>query len=160
MFVIWGAVHGCALGVHRLWKRFGRPMPEVLAWLLTFIFVNVAWVFFRAKTLGDAVRVLRGMVDFRSAFGHTVASTPTADLAWGGWLSDCLMKFMPISLIGQTPVYLAIIVAFVVIRQKNSIEMASGAIGTNKLIFGGVLFSVAMYFTLAATSSVFLYFNF
>ena len=44
-------------------------MPPVLAWLLTFTFVNVAWVFFRAKTLDDAMRVLRGMIDIHSAFG-------------------------------------------------------------------------------------------
>ena len=160
MFVIWGAMHGCALGIHRLWKNFGWPMPKFLAWLLTFVFVNVAWVFFRAKTLGDAVRVLREMVDFRSVFGHTIASTPVSDLAWGGWLSDILLNFLPISLVGQTPVYLAIIIAFVVIRQKNSLEMASGSIGAKKLIYGAALFSVAMYLTLAATSSVFLYFNF
>lgn len=160
MFVIWGAMHGCALGIHRLWKNFGRPMPAILAWLLTFLFVNVAWVFFRAKTLDDAVRVLRGMVDFRSVFGHTVASTPTSDLAWGGWLSDLLLNFLPISLVGQIPVYLGIIVVLVIISKKNSLEMASGSIGTKKLIYGTVLLSVAMYFTLTATSSVFLYFNF
>ena len=160
MFVIWGAIHGCALGLHRLWKGFGHPMPSGLAWLLTFTFVNAAWVFFRAKTFSDAIRVLRGMIDFRTAFGHSIVSTPTSDLAWGGWLSDYLLKFMPISLVGQIPIYLAIIIAFVVTRQKNSLEMANGPIGTNKLIYGAVLFSVAMYFTLATTSSVFLYFNF
>jgi alginate O-acetyltransferase complex protein AlgI len=161
MFVIWGAMHGCALAVHRFWKGFQRPMPPVLAWLLTFAFVNVAWVFFRAETLNDAVRVLVGMVDIRSAFGHTVNSIPTSDLAWGGWMSDILLKFLPISLVGQLPIYLAIIVAFIVISQKNSMEIvASEAIGAKKLVHYVILFSIAMYFSLSTTSSVFLYFNF
>ena len=36
-------------------------MPRFLAWFITFNFVNAAWVFFRAKTLGNAIKVLRGM---------------------------------------------------------------------------------------------------
>lgn len=160
MFVIWGAMHGCALGINRFWKGFRRPMPPVLAWLLTFTFVNITWVFFRAKTLDDARRVLLGMIDFRSMFGHTVTSIPTSDLAWAGWLSDFLLRILPIGLIGQIPIYLAIIGATMIIGQKNSIEMTSGALGTKELIYGAILFSVAMYFTLASTSSIFLYFTF
>ena len=61
MFVAWGALHGSALIVHQLWCKAGVLMPRFLAWLLTFLFVNIAWVFFRAETLPDAVKVLRGM---------------------------------------------------------------------------------------------------
>jgi D-alanyl-lipoteichoic acid acyltransferase DltB (MBOAT superfamily) len=160
MFVIWGTMHGCALGTYRFWKSFGRPLPTILAWLLTFVFVNTSWVFFRAKSLGDAVRVLRGMIDFGSVFAPPIASTTTANLAWGGWLSDYLLKALPGELVGYVVAYLMILTAFVAVRQKNSIEIANGVITTNKLVYGVVLFSVAMYFTLAATSSVFLYFNF
>lgn len=160
MFVIWGAMHGAALAIHRFWRALGRPLPPVLAWIVTFTFVNAAWVFFRAKTVDDASRVLRGMIDFRSAFGHNPATIPTSDLAWGGWLSDALLNFMPASFIGQASTYLAIFIAFVLITQKNSMEMASGAIGARKLTYGIILFAMTMYFMLSATSSVFLYFNF
>lgn len=160
MFVIWGAMHGCALAVHRFWKGLGRPMHPLLAWLLTFLFVNAAWVFFRAKTMDDALRVLKGMVDIKTAFGQTTASIPTGDLAWAGWLSDFLLRFLPMSLVGQTVIYLAIIVAFIIVCQKNSLEIASGNLRGKLPIYGAILFSVAMYFTLAATSTVFLYFTF
>jgi len=160
MFVIWGAMHGCALVIHRFWKGFRLPIPPALAWLLTFAFVNIAWVFFRAKTLNDAVRVLHGMIDFGSAFGNPVGQIPTSDLAWGGWLSDDLLKMLPAGLVAVVFIYFAIILAFVVVGQKNSIEMASGKVGTNKLIYSALLFLLAMYFMLATTSSVFLYFNF
>ena len=33
-------------------------MPKPLCWLLTFAFVNVAWVFFRAESLGQAGALL------------------------------------------------------------------------------------------------------
>ncbi len=60
-FVFWGFLHGAAMGVHRLWKRTGHTLPNWAAWLVTFNFVNVAWVFFRAKSWDRAWLVLKGM---------------------------------------------------------------------------------------------------
>jgi D-alanyl-lipoteichoic acid acyltransferase DltB (MBOAT superfamily) len=60
-FVFWGTLHGVALVIHRLWKSFGFTMNKYLAWFITFNFVNIAWVFFRAKEWKDAVKVLWGM---------------------------------------------------------------------------------------------------
>jgi len=67
-FVIWGAMHGCASVIHRLWSDAGLKMPKVAAWLVTFLFVNVTWIFFRALDFKSAVKVLRGMVDFKSLY--------------------------------------------------------------------------------------------
>jgi alginate O-acetyltransferase complex protein AlgI len=61
-FIAWGFLHGAAAVVHRLWKTMGFRMPRFLAWAATFLFVNIAWVFFRARTWSDAWRVLRAMV--------------------------------------------------------------------------------------------------
>ena len=66
-FVIWGALHGAAVMTHRAWQNVGLRMPDWMGWLLTFLFVNVAWVFFRARDFADAMRVLQGMVDIESA---------------------------------------------------------------------------------------------
>lgn len=153
-------MHGCALVIHRVWAGLKRPMHPVFAWLLTFMFVNTAWVFFRAKTFDGAIRILRGMVDINTAFGQGISSISTSDLSWGGYLSDTLLKFLPTTLVGQIPAYIAISAAFLIITQRNSMELARGPVGIKKLIYGVSLFVVAMYFTLAATSSVFLYFNF
>lgn len=48
-FVLWGALHGTALAVHRLWSRAGLALPRVLGWALTFCFVSMAWVIFRVS---------------------------------------------------------------------------------------------------------------
>lgn len=61
-FVFWGCLHGGALVIHRLWRRLHIGMPRFLAWLMTFNFVNAAWIFFRAKSFGDAINVLKGMI--------------------------------------------------------------------------------------------------
>lgn len=60
-FVFWGALHGLAIIAHRIWKSAGLQMPKWLAWFITFNFVNIAFVFFRAKHWADATKVLKGM---------------------------------------------------------------------------------------------------
>ena len=60
-FILWGFMHGIALAIHRLYKDLGFTMNKYLAWFITFNFINIAWVFFRAKEFGDAVKVLSGM---------------------------------------------------------------------------------------------------
>lgn len=60
-FVFWGFLHGAGILIHRIWKKHNLSMPKVLAWIVTFNFVNIAWVFFRAKTWDDAIKVLAGM---------------------------------------------------------------------------------------------------
>ncbi len=63
-FIFWGFLHGFALVIHRIWKDLGFKMWGWLAWFITFNFINIAWVFFRAKEWDDAMKVLKGMVGF------------------------------------------------------------------------------------------------
>ncbi len=63
-FVFWGFLHGSAMVAHRLWKKLNINMPKLLALFLTFNFVNMAWVFFRARSWHDAIKVLKGMFGF------------------------------------------------------------------------------------------------
>lgn len=64
MFVVWGALHGTAIIVHRIWQQMNIRMNTILAWFVTFNFINITWVFFRAKEWNDAIKVLRGMFGF------------------------------------------------------------------------------------------------
>ena len=78
-FVIWGALHGLYLCINHAWINCGPPIPErlarpagVVAFLLTFLAVVVAWVFFRADSLASALSVLSDMADpGRIVFGPT-----------------------------------------------------------------------------------------
>lgn len=50
MFVLWGMLHGTALTIHRIWSKFwGFSLPRIPARILTFLFVLLAWVPFRAE---------------------------------------------------------------------------------------------------------------
>lgn len=61
MFVIFGGIHGVALVVNHYWKKKKLKMPKPLAWFITFNLVNFANIFFRAKDLDDAIKVLTPM---------------------------------------------------------------------------------------------------
>jgi D-alanyl-lipoteichoic acid acyltransferase DltB (MBOAT superfamily) len=61
-FVFWGFLHGLALIIQRLWSRLGIKLWTWLAWFITFNFVNITWVFFRAKEWDDAIKVLSSML--------------------------------------------------------------------------------------------------
>ena len=41
-------------------------MGRILAWFVTFNFVNIAWVYFRATSFESANKVLKGMFNFKS----------------------------------------------------------------------------------------------
>jgi len=60
-FVFWGFLHGIALVIHRAWSKLGFKLWTWLAWLITFNFINIAWVFFRAKEWDDAIKILDSM---------------------------------------------------------------------------------------------------
>jgi D-alanyl-lipoteichoic acid acyltransferase DltB (MBOAT superfamily) len=71
-FLVWGAIHGGFLALERLVRERWRaaypapvlptPVSTVLRWLLTFHVVCLAWIFFRADSVGTAFDVLGGMV--------------------------------------------------------------------------------------------------
>jgi alginate O-acetyltransferase complex protein AlgI len=61
MFVIFGALHGLALVVNNYWRRTKIKLNKYLSWFITFNFVNITMVFFRAEELTDATRVLQSM---------------------------------------------------------------------------------------------------
>lgn len=61
MFIIWGALHGIAITLHRAWQQMGLKMNTLLAWFITFNFINITWIFFRAKDWAQAKKILVAM---------------------------------------------------------------------------------------------------
>jgi D-alanyl-lipoteichoic acid acyltransferase DltB (MBOAT superfamily) len=64
-FVVWGALHGIYLCVERLFRKPEARHTESkktlanFGWaLLTFFFVNIAWVFFRSQDFGKAMLMI------------------------------------------------------------------------------------------------------
>ena len=122
-FIFWGFLHGAALIIHRAWKKMGLRMPNVIAWLVAFNFVNVAWVFFRAKTWSDAIRVLKGMA------GLTGVALPEEWSRTLHSLASYGITFMPWKRVmeGSRDSWLFIAGALIIcLCFKNSNQMADG----------------------------------
>jgi alginate O-acetyltransferase complex protein AlgI len=66
-FVIWGAIHGGMLVVERLQGKTSayRRWPRPLRTGITFAIVCIAWVFFRADTMGRAMEYLSSLFGIR-----------------------------------------------------------------------------------------------
>jgi alginate O-acetyltransferase complex protein AlgI len=60
-FVLWGTLHGVALVICSLWRRYGPRPPWLLGWLLTVVFVLLTGVIFRAGTLDAAWHIFQGL---------------------------------------------------------------------------------------------------
>ena len=65
-FVIWGILHGLANIIYRLWHKTGFMLNKFVAWFITFNFINLSWVFFRAQDFQAAKKVITAMFDLSS----------------------------------------------------------------------------------------------
>jgi alginate O-acetyltransferase complex protein AlgI len=92
-FLIWGALHGAALGVVFAWKRWRRVASpawwvQLLNRLLTFHFVCFTWIFFRAATLENALAILRGLGALTWSMGNV--TLPVAGVLLLAAVAHCL----------------------------------------------------------------------
>ncbi|WP_020470672.1 MBOAT family O-acyltransferase [Zavarzinella formosa] len=77
-FVLWGALHGALLVLHRQisGRALTRQIPAVASIAITFLCVCVGWVFFRATSLSAAGAILQ-RVFWPTAANHLNAETST-----------------------------------------------------------------------------------
>jgi alginate O-acetyltransferase complex protein AlgI len=92
-FVVWGAVHGSYLMAERgLRARFAdyRPGPWAIfgIGLMTYILINVTWLFFRAKNFTIAWQVLGGMA---GANAHAKPILATVFLAAVAFITPAML---------------------------------------------------------------------
>ena len=72
-FILWGMLHGLAQVAERLWGKGRDALPKWLRWAMTFLFVNIAWVFFRAPSLFGAWQIL--LQPFVNPLGSGISET-------------------------------------------------------------------------------------
>ena len=64
LFLLWGLMHGAASVLYRLFRRQYDRIHPAIQWGMTFLFVVIAWVFFRATTMAEATGLLSSMFSF------------------------------------------------------------------------------------------------
>ncbi|CAI6051797.1 MBOAT family O-acyltransferase [Cohnella sp. JJ-181] len=135
-FIVWGALHGMAQIIQRLWSlRIGVKLPFPVSWLLTFLFINATWVLFRAEDLQQAERLLAGMAGLRG----------------GGSTAEFLANLVPLLLAGAG--------LLLVLLPRNVNAAAASLRPSTRLAFTAALLFVLSLLFLNRIQP-FLYFNF
>jgi len=149
-------LHGFALVVHRGWNSLGFSMPKVLAWFITFNFINIAWVFFRAKEWGDAIKVLSAMFSLENIvlpekYFKFLSSMQDHYFTYGNVYAN-------IDGASKTTTFLILAIIFVLIFKSSYAKMQEFKLNYLSLGFVLALFLTAV--SMMSTVSEFLYFNF
>jgi alginate O-acetyltransferase complex protein AlgI len=102
-FVLWGALHGVALGVHRSWSMWrarkgdpaeqGSAMSVAAGWLATLLFCCIAWIPFRSPSIETTGVFLTGLVPGRG--GVSWLHEPTLLILGAAVLWHALWQFAP-----------------------------------------------------------------
>lgn len=154
-FIVWGGLHGLALVINHLWKKRKLAMPRLLAWLITFNFVNLSFVFFRSRSLESAWQMLAGMCGLNGVMLNNSLRkfdlVRDSGVTFGRWLD-------PIKG-GDTTWGMLLLALVIVTASKNSLELVRQFRPTwGWLVF--VLVAAGWALVEMAKVSEFLYFQF
>ena len=67
-FIFWGAMHGVGLAVHKAFKPVLQKIPDnwftiFISWALTFVYVSLLWVFFRAADFESSILIIKNIFE-------------------------------------------------------------------------------------------------
>ena len=163
-FVIWGAMHGLALTVHRFWSGLGYKMPRLLAWCCTMLFINLTWVFFRAEDMDSAFRMVSSMFSIHDTglsleFMDQLSSAIGFNLQGVFSISPASAVVSEFSLIASLVAMIAVLSTTNMMERKDKLLALDGVVKTNILMYSFIAI-IGLWFLFTSTSEVFLYFNF
>lgn len=159
-FVFWGFLHGLALVIHRIWNQLGFKLNTIIAWFITFNFINIAWVFFRAKEWDDAIKVLSGMIGAEGLvlpyFMKNIINEIGIESIKYGWV------YVNLDLKNKIVTILSILIISIFLKNTNqildTIRKNSNILNNYTLIFLVFIFIISLFKMFKV--SEFLYFNF
>lgn len=104
-YIIFGSLHGLGLVLNHTWKKYHLWMWKPLGYVLTLGLVLVAFVFFRAESVTDALQVLYAMVG-----GNGVLLPPAVATFMNGNFDTNLMALSEYDVPRKTLVVLLLVV--------------------------------------------------
>lgn len=154
-FVIWGSMHGVALVVNHYWKKTKIKMNRILAWLITFNFINMSFVMFRAKDMESAEKVYNGMLGITGVvlpgfLSNKLEILEQYGVTFGG---------MALNIKGDESIIPYLLVSFLIVLVfKNSNQLSSQKPNVLLLLYMSLLTLVSVGYI--GEYNEFLYFNF
>ena len=151
-FIVWGMLHGTFLVIERAWLgKYLVNTWSVFRHIYTFFAVTIAWVFFRADTLPDALTYLSVM------FGSTGDVVPIYSVSY--MLTKEAIVALIFGLILATPLYPFMLRKFATIETKNLVSTVTVHVLPNTVLFSVLLF-LSLSKVATATYNPFIYFRF
>ena len=144
-FVIFGFLHGVAMVVNHYWQKKTKiKLPNILAWALTFTYVNVAFIFFRAESIPDATAVLFSLINFESI------------------MSLAIFKDVLILRPQTLPIIFSIMMGLIAISSgKNSNQIIEKfQFSTKELVLASFLMVISLIYLNSNVSTGFIYYAF
>lgn len=146
-FIIWGLLHGVGIVIQRIFRNF-KKINTKMSWLITIIYINITWVFFRAENLQQACKFIYKMFNiFHSNINIENKIKIKENFKWF-FTNGLLREGIGIFLLG-------IVVIFLKNTSELKIEFKTNKYFLLKIL---ILFILAL-FNLEKVSE-FLYFNF
>lgn len=155
-FILWGCLHGIAMVLYKVFKKYVDKWPKVLNGLITFAFVNIAWVLFRADSLGQAFDFLSRVfaLDFGAVDAGILGAFESVEIVY------VLSQVFSTEMVSKILFLGYFVVAFaIILLSRNAYEkMCSFKPGFVSMAVSSILM-VWCIFSFAGIST-FLYFNF
>ena len=62
-----GLIHGLAISINYFWKDTGIKLNKFISWMLTFVVINISFIFFRSTNVNSAFEMIKKMFSFTEA---------------------------------------------------------------------------------------------
>lgn len=141
-FIIWGLMHGLATVVYRAWSKGKYTLKPFFGWLITFGFVNIAWIFFRASSVTDALIMIKKMFSMPSL--HAISTN----------------AFTTIGSFEQLLTVIVIAVAMILLMKNEPSTISEFKPSYWKMIGIVIIFVISLLFINSLVPKEFLYFDF
>ena len=61
-FIFFGFLHGVALAINYVFKKLNISLNKIVAWIITFNFINISFLVFRSENLSQFLEILKTMM--------------------------------------------------------------------------------------------------
>ena len=154
-FLIWGAVHGFASIMARIISKRWNKLNKAFRWFMTFLFINLTWVIFRADSLSDAWLFFTRLFSFQNVgLSFELAKSFTGTESTFIFKALGSLPLLAINPVMQFLLPMVLIIStgfYVVLRCKNCSEI-DRRLSTRTAFYTSILF-VWSVISLAGVSS-------
>lgn len=156
-FIIWGILHGSVMVIERIYKERMKRLHPALAWIMTFAFINIAWIFFRADSVGDAFAMIKQIMMLQFTPISLDMITSANCIAIEKLIS--YNSYYYSELRTAYPIIMQLIVLFIILFCKNTNERINDF---KPSLRNAIVVTLLLFYSIISLSqiSTFLYFNF